>query len=117
MIERYQGIYRGRTKASAYKDLVWTVATASDTKAGIKEQTLSTLKTIEANLLEAGSDKSKIISAQVFIANMSEKPIMDQVWCEWIGDDSSHWPQRACLGVELEGDVLVEIVVTAIRNN
>ncbi|MFW1174908.1 RidA family protein, partial [Vibrio parahaemolyticus] len=31
MIERKRGAYQGRNKSSAYKDLVWTVATSSDT--------------------------------------------------------------------------------------
>ncbi|EDL70475.1 RidA family protein [Vibrio campbellii] len=115
MIERKRGIYQGRNKSSAYKDLVWTVATSSDTTLGIVEQTELTLRTIADNLRELGSDKTRIVSAQVYIANMKDKPLMDEVWCEWMGDNSDHWPQRACLGVDLEGDVLIEVTVTAVR--
>ena len=115
MIERKRGIYQGRNKSSAYKDLVWSVATSSDTTLGVVEQTELTLRTIEDNLLELGSDKTRIVSAQVYIANMKDKPLMDAVWCEWMGDNSDHWPQRACLGVDLEGDVLIEVTVTAVR--
>ncbi|WP_194435118.1 RidA family protein [Vibrio fluminensis] len=115
MIERKRGIYQGRNKSSAYKDLVWTVATASDTTLDIVGQTKLTLKTIEQNLVELGSNKTRIVSAQVFIANMQDKPEMDKLWCEWLGKDSEHWPQRACLGVTLEGDVLIEVTVTAVR--
>ncbi|WP_238322301.1 RidA family protein [Vibrio mexicanus] len=114
-IERKRGIYQGRNKSSAYQDLVWTVATASNTDLGIVEQTRQTLKTIENNLVELGSDKTRIASAQVFIANMDDKPTMDKVWCDWLGDNPEHWPQRACLGVALEGDVLIEVTVTAVR--
>lgn len=113
-IKRRAGVYRGRSKSSAYKDLVWTVATATDTQQGMADQTRSALNTIQNNLLELGSDKSRIVSAQVFIADMSLKAEMDQQWCEWIGNDPAQWPQRACLGVDLEGDVLVEVVVTAV---
>ena len=116
MIERVNGIYEGRNKSTAYKDLVWTVATSSDTSVGIEQQTKLTLDTIQSNLLELGSDKTRIVSAQVFIANMSEKKQMDSVWKDWMGDDPENWPQRACLGVELEGDVLIEVTVTAVRN-
>ena len=83
---------------------------------GVEQQTKLTLETIEANLIELGSDKAHIVSAQVYIANMDEKPLMDAVWCAWLGDNPEHWPQRACLGVDLEGDVLVEVTVTAVRN-
>lgn len=116
MIERARGVYNGRNKSAAYKDLVWTVATASDTSATIEEQTKSTLDTIQNNLLELGSDKTRIVSAQVYIANMADKPLMDAVWQAWMGSNPEHWPQRACLGVDLEGDVLIEVTVTAVRN-
>mgnify|MGYP001029607493 CR=1 FL=1 len=115
MIERVQGIYQGRNKSSAYKDLVWTVATSSDTSVGIEAQTQLTLATIESNLAELGSDKHHIVSAQVYIANMDDKPVMDKVWQTWLGEDPQHWPQRACLGVNLEGNVLIEVTVTAVR--
>jgi len=116
MIERKNGIYDGRNKSSAYKDLVWTVATSSDTSVGIEQQTRLTLDTIQANLIELGSDKNRIISAQVYIANMAEKQHMDSVWKSWLGNNPEHWPQRACLGVNLEGDVLIEVTVTAVRD-
>ncbi|WDD98447.1 RidA family protein [Thalassomonas actiniarum] len=116
MIERKPGIYPGRNKSSAYKDLVWTVATSSDTNVGIEEQTRLTLETIENNLLEMASDKSRIVSAQVYIANMQDKGKMDAVWQAWLGTGPQHWPQRACLGVTLEGDVLIEVTVTAVRD-
>ena len=115
MIERVAGVFRGRNKSSAYKDLVFSVATATDTSKDLAGQTLMSLETIQQNLLELGSDKSRILSAQVFIADMNAKAQMDQVWCDWFGDNPQHWPQRACLGVDLEGDVLVEITVTAVR--
>lgn len=116
MIERKPGLYHGRNKSSAYKDLVWTVATSSDISVGIEQQTLLTLATIEANLAELGSDKSRIVSAQVYISNMLDKPLMDVAWKNWIGENPQHWPQRACLGVKLEGDVLIEVTVTAVRD-
>ena len=31
---------------------------------------------------------------------------MDKVWTNWLDSNPEHWPQRACLGVDLEGDVL-----------
>ncbi|WP_440874259.1 RidA family protein [Thalassotalea sp. PLHSN55] len=116
MIERKRGIYDGRNKSSTYKDLVWTVATSSDTSVGIEQQTQLTLETIQNNLLELGSDKTQIVSAQVYIANMADKPIMDSVWKNWLGTNPEHWPQRACLGVALEGQVLIEVTVTAVRS-
>ncbi|RDE18413.1 RidA family protein [Motiliproteus coralliicola] len=115
MIERVRGQYIGRNRSSAYKDLVWTVATASDTSLPMEGQTRLALQTIDSNLAELGSDKTRIVSAQVYIADMAAKSEMDRVWKTWIGEDPDHWPQRACLGVALEGETLVEITVTAVR--
>ena len=117
MIDRYRGKYIGRNKTTAYKDLVWTVATASDTELNIAGQTRQTLETIENNLIELGSSKTQIVSAQVYIANMADKAEMDSVWQEWIGDNPDHWPQRACLGVALAGKTLIEVTVTAVRQH
>lgn len=47
MIERKQGAFQGRNKSSAYKDLVWTVATTADTALDITGQTHLTLQKIE----------------------------------------------------------------------
>ena len=116
MIERVQGIYEGRNKSSAYRDLVWTVATASDTTLDIEGQTELTLSTIQENLQELGSNKHRILSAQVYIVNIEDKLIMDMVWKSWLGENHQHWPQRACVGVFLEGPVLVEVTVVAACN-
>lgn len=117
MIERIRGNSSpGRSQSSSYKDLVWTVATASDESLDLADQTLQALRSLEMNLADLGSDKFKIISAYVFIADINEKPIMDDVWRNWIGNNPKHWPQRACLGVDLGGHWLIEITVTAVRD-
>ena len=115
MIERIRGAYIGRNKSAGYKDLVWTVATASDENLDLAGQTSQTLSVIESNLAELGSDKTRIVSAQVYIANINDKPVMDKVWNEWIGSNPENWPQRACLGVDLGGHWLIEVTVTAVR--
>lgn len=115
-IERRRGVYTGRNKATAYKDLVWTVATSADDHLDIVGQTRESLDTIEKNLQELGSNKHRILSAQVFLTDISHKPEMDKLWCEWLGDDPQNWPQRACVGVELAGGTLVEITVVAARD-
>ena len=114
-IKRVNGQYEGRNKSTVYKDLVWTVATSFDTLVGIEAQTINSLETIQKNLIELNSDKTRIVSAQVYLANITDKHYMDTIWRKWIGENPDHWPQRACLGVALEGDVLIEVTVTAVR--
>ncbi|PHR70256.1 MAG: hypothetical protein COA66_12825 [Arcobacter sp.] len=117
MIKRVRGKYAGRNKSSKYKDLVFTVATSSDLSLDIEGQTKLTLETIENNLKELNSNKEQILSAQVFIANMKDKNKMDAIWTQWIGTNPDHWPQRACLGVNLEGNTLIEVTVTAVTTS
>ena len=106
----------GRSQSSSYRDLVWAVATATDEHLDLVGQTKQALESLELNLFEMGSDKSRIISAYVFIADINEKLVMDKEWNKWIGSNPANWPQRACLGVELGGNWLIEITVTAVRD-
>jgi len=116
MIERRGGGYpAGRSQSSAYRDLVWSVATARDERLDLAGQAAQSLRTLDANLRELGSDKTRIVSAQVFLARIDDKPAMDAVWVEWIGPDPQHWPQRACVGAALGGNWLIEITVVAVR--
>jgi len=116
LIERIRGKSSyGRNQSSAYKDLIWIVSTANDESLDLVGQTTEALDALEEDLIKLGSDKTGIISAQIFIANINDKPKMDTVWNEWIGDDPECWPQRACLGVNLGGNWLIEITVTAAR--
>lgn len=110
-IERLQGGAKGRNRAVIHGGTVYTVATAPG--AEIQAQTQAALAAIDANLADAGSDKTRLVSVQIFLADMSQKAAMDEVWNDWIGPDWNTWPQRACVGAPLAGDTLVEIVVTA----
>ena len=117
MIKRIRGdCPAGRNQSSSYRDLVWTVATAWDESLDLAGQTSQSLEALEKNLAELGSDKTKIISANVFIADINDKPVMDAVWNDWIGDNEDSWPQRACLGVDLGSNWLIEITVVALRD-
>lgn len=112
-IKRWKGEAAGRNPAVRHAGIVYTVATAGSAGPDIQSQTRKTLEIIEKNLNEAGSDKTRMLSVQIFLADMSQKEAMDEVWNAWIGSDWQTWPQRACVGAPLAGKTLVEIVVTA----
>jgi enamine deaminase RidA (YjgF/YER057c/UK114 family) len=113
-IRRFSGAARGRSRASAWRDLVFTVATAADPDASLAEQTRRSLETLDRNLADCGTDKSRILSATVYITDIAAKYDMDDVWCEWIGPPEN-WPQRACVQAALAPDTLVEITIVAAR--
>jgi len=114
-IVRVAGGATGRNTASAWRDLVWAVATAAHAGDDVYAQTMATLARIDEALAECGTDKTRLLTATVYITRMEHKAEMDRAWNEWIGSDPAHWPQRACVAVQLEGRALVEIVVAAAR--
>ena len=111
-IERWQGDARGRSRTTAWRDLVFTVATAPGST--VAAQTRASLAQISANLGEAGSDRTRLLSATVYLTDIANKAEMDTVWCEWIGE-AANWPQRACVQADLAPGTLVEIAVIAAR--
>src|SRR5579864_199564 len=114
-IRRLPGTAPGRSRAVSCDGLVWTVATASEKSASMHAQTVSALQALDRNLAAAGTDKQRILSATVYIADMSRKAEMNEAWLAWV--DPAQAPQRACIGVALEGADLVEIVVCAVAGD
>jgi enamine deaminase RidA (YjgF/YER057c/UK114 family) len=110
-IERWAGGVPGRSRIVKHGGIVYTVATAHEKSTSVGRQTEDALRTIDRNLAEAGTDKSKLLSATVYITDMAHKPEMDVAWRAWV--DPANAPQRACVAVALEGRDLVEIVITA----
>jgi len=85
---------------------------ANDSNADITLQTQQVLQKIEALLAEAGSDKSKILSAQIWLTSMGHFAQMNEVWDAWVPE--GHAPGRACIEARLASpDLLVEIGIIA----
>jgi len=75
-------------------------------------QTQQVLKRVEERLAMAGSDKSKILMAQVWISDMRLLGEMNAVWDAWVDQESP--PVRACGAVDLgHPDMMVEVIITA----
>ena len=111
MITRFPGLTPTRSSAVIHDGLVFTAAVSPDPDPSFYEQTRKALKRIDESLALSGTDKSRILSAIVYIADIARKEEMNRTWDEWV--DCAHPPMRACLGVDLEPPHLVEIVVTA----
>ncbi len=113
MIVRLPGQRPTRCRAAIHGGLVFAVAVASNKVSSMYEQTRSALADADATLAEAGTDKSRILSAMVYVADMKQKEEMNRAWDEWA--DTQNPPMRACVGVALAGASLVEIVLTAAK--
>ena len=85
---------------------------ADDASQDIAGQTRQVLAAIDRLLTEAGSDKSRILRAQIFIADLAEFDAMNQVWEAWVVP--GHTPPRATVQAALAKPTWkIEIVVTA----
>jgi len=95
-------------------DTVYTLGVTGDPVGDIKMQTRQTLERIDRLLKAAGTDKSKLLTAQVWLSDMQLFHDHNSVWNEWV--DQANPPVRACVGAQLwKPGLLVEIMVTAER--
>jgi enamine deaminase RidA (YjgF/YER057c/UK114 family) len=85
---------------------------ADDVRQDITGQTAQILATIDRLLAEAGTDKTRILMTQIFVANMKEFDGMNKAWDAWVAEGKA--PPRATIEARLAAaDYKVEIVVTA----
>lgn len=87
---------------------------ADDTDVGVAGQTEQILAKIDARLAEAGSDKSKLLSATLWITDMAHIAEMNAMWDAWVSPGNT--PARACVEAPLAAPRFqVEIMVIAAR--
>src|SRR5438309_11719815 len=78
------------------------------------EQTQDVLKSIDGYLAKAGTDKSKLLSANIWITEMAKFAEMNAVWDAWVSPGNA--PARATVEAKLASpDYKVEIMVVAAR--
>jgi enamine deaminase RidA (YjgF/YER057c/UK114 family) len=85
---------------------------AADASADIRGQTRQVLDAIDALLARAGTDRQRILRAEIFLADIADFAAMNAVWEEWVVP--GHTPPRATVQARLAKPAWkVEIVVTA----
>ena len=78
----------------------------------ITGQTREVLANIDALLTRAGTDKSRILRTEIYLADMADFPGMNAVWDTWVV--LNHTPPRATVQAKLaKPEWRIEIVVTA----
>merc|ERR1711920_731998 len=103
----------GRSAFVSHSGLVWTVAfpAGKTPEDSVAEQTRKALKALDDRLTQAGTDKSRMLEATVFVKDMSMKEEMDSVWREWVPEGCG--VSRACVAADLAPGDLVEMKITA----
>jgi enamine deaminase RidA (YjgF/YER057c/UK114 family) len=83
--------------------------------ASVAEQTRNILATLDKLLAQAGTDKSKLLTANIWLAEMATFEEMNQVWDAWVAPGNP--PARATVEARLaHPDYKVEIMVSAARD-
>lgn len=85
---------------------------ADDRGASVEAQTREVLAKIDALLADVGSSRSRLVSAQIWLADIGTFSRMNEVWKQWIDPDNP--PARATVEARMAApDILVEIAVVA----
>jgi enamine deaminase RidA (YjgF/YER057c/UK114 family) len=83
-----------------------------DTTQDIRGQTTQVLDMVDRLLAEVGSDKSRILMTQIFLADINDITAMNEVWDAWI--PAGNTPPRATVQAKMANAAYkIEIVVTA----
>lgn len=110
-IQRH-GSTRRYSDSVVHNGTVYLVEVPSNLDADITGQTENLLASIERLLAQAGSDKSRLLMATIYLADMADYSAMNAVWDAWLPEGSA--PARACVQARLANpEFRVEIVLTA----
>ena len=112
-IERL-GTTRRYSDVVIHANTVYLVEVPQTLSADITTQTQEVLSSIEKLLLQAGSDKTRLLQVTLYLPDMSDYDAMNAVWDDWVPEDTA--PVRACIGAKLANPGFrIEAVVTAAR--
>ncbi len=87
------------SQAVKHGDTIYLAGQVDDSTPSVKGQTEAVLKKIDAILKHHGSHKSKLLSATVYIADMSTFEEMNAAWDAWVEKGST--PARATVEAKL----------------
>ncbi|WP_035898960.1 RidA family protein [Labrenzia sp. DG1229] len=110
-IKRF-GVGPRMSQAVVHGNLVWLAGQVGNPGESVADQTRVVLEKIEKLLGDAGSNKSRILQATIWLASMDDFSEMNEVWDAWV--DPANPPARACGESKLATpDFTVEIIVVA----
>jgi len=102
------------SQAVVYGGVVSTAGQVAKVTQGesVTAQATEILQSIDRLLTEAGSDKSRLLTAQIWLSDIQDFGEFNKVWDDWVAPDAA--PTRACVESKLVVPALrVEIAVTA----
>ena len=110
-IQRH-GTTRRYSDSVVHNGTVYLVEVAANLDADITAQTENMLAGVERLLAAAGSDKSHLLMATIYLSDMADYDAMNAVWDAWVPAGCA--PTRACVQARLaKPEYRVEIALTA----
>jgi len=100
------------SQAVVHGNTVYLAGQVGSPGRSVAEQTKEILASVDRLLAEAGSDKSKVLQAIIWLADMNDFAEMNVVWEKWL--DGRNAPARATGESRLvTPEYRVEIIITA----
>jgi enamine deaminase RidA (YjgF/YER057c/UK114 family) len=102
------------SQSVTYGGMVWLAGQVGTPGASVTQQTQDILAKIDKLLADSGSDKSRLLQAVIWLADMKDFAEMNAVWDAWV--DQENPPARACGEAKLATpEYTVEIIVVAAK--
>jgi enamine deaminase RidA (YjgF/YER057c/UK114 family) len=113
MVQRFD-VGARLSEMAVHNGIAWLAGqVAEDGSQDIGGQTRQVLAGVDRLLARAGSDKTKIVMCQIFLADLADFPGMNAVWDAWVVP--GHTPPRATVQARLaKPEWKIEVVVTAV---
>lgn len=100
------------SQAVVHNGLAYLAGQVGSAGASTEQQTRDVLAKIDDLLKGAGTDKSRILQAQIWLKSMDDFATMNAVWDAWVSEGNT--PARACVEASLATpEYTVEIMVIA----
>ena len=106
------GIGKRMSEGVCYNGIIWVAGQVGRPGDTVTDQARTCLAEVDRILAAAGTDKTRILSVQIWLADMSNFAEMNAVWDAWV--PQGHTPARATGEAKLAApEYLVEVIVTA----
>ena len=109
-IERL-GVSKRWSEIVIHSGVAYWVEVADDPSQDVRGQIAQVLAQIDATLVRIGSDRSRLLMIQIYLADLADAPVLNEVWDAWT--PAAHAPVRACVQAGLSKGYHVEMVITA----
>jgi enamine deaminase RidA (YjgF/YER057c/UK114 family) len=112
MVQRFD-VGARMSEMAVHGGLCWLAGqVAPDATQDVAGQTRQVLAAVDALLARAGTDRTKIVMCQIYLADIGDFPAMNAVWDAWV--PAGHTPPRATVQAALaRPEWKIEVVVTA----